>query len=65
MTSTEQQVEETSREKGREGRVVSVIGPVIDVEFAPEALPEINFALQVQLSEEETIIAEVAQHIGH
>ena len=65
MASTEEQVKQGSSDKGLEGRVVAVIGPVIDVEFAPEALPEINVALQVAISEEVTIIAEVAQHIGH
>jgi F0F1-type ATP synthase beta subunit len=25
-----------------EGRILSVVGPVIDVEFPPDALPEIN-----------------------
>ena len=29
------------------GRVVKVAGPVIDVEFPPDALPEINTALEV------------------
>ncbi|HVE75826.1 MAG TPA: F0F1 ATP synthase subunit beta [Actinomycetota bacterium] len=51
-----------------EGRIVSVIGPVIDVEFPPEALPEINFALEVERDvggKSETIIVEVAQHIGN
>jgi F-type H+-transporting ATPase subunit beta len=49
------------------GRVVRVIGPVVDVEFPPEALPEINTALTVdaKLGEETTTITcEVAQHIG-
>ena len=50
-----------------EGRIVAVIGPVIDVEFPPDALPEINFALLVDRTIEgrqEQITAEVAQHIG-
>src|SRR5688572_26964535 len=51
------------------GRVVSIIGPVVDVEFAPEALPEINFALKINRGEVEgqrmVVTAEVAQHIGH
>ena len=29
------------------GRVVRVIGPVVDVEFAPDALPELNTALRI------------------
>jgi F-type H+-transporting ATPase subunit beta len=49
------------------GRVVRVIGPVVDVEFPPNQLPEINNALTVDvtMSDRETrITCEVAQHIG-
>jgi F-type H+-transporting ATPase subunit beta len=49
------------------GRVVRVIGPVVDVEFPPNQLPEINTALTVDVSiagESTTITCEVAQHIG-
>src|SRR5437588_9683071 len=49
------------------GRVVRVIGPVVDVEFPPDDLPEINFALTVErtLGEDTgSITMEVAQHIG-
>jgi len=49
------------------GRVVRVIGPVVDVEFPPSELPEINTALTVDVSLEDqvtTITCEVAQHIG-
>jgi F-type H+-transporting ATPase subunit beta len=50
------------------GRVVSVIGPVIDAEFAPGALPEINYALKIRRDalegQRNVITAEVAHHIG-
>jgi F-type H+-transporting ATPase subunit beta len=49
------------------GRVVRVIGPVVDVEFPPSELPEINTALTVDVTlgeETTTITCEVAQHIG-
>ncbi|MGZ8624547.1 MAG: F0F1 ATP synthase subunit beta, partial [Actinomycetota bacterium] len=49
------------------GRVVRVIGPVVDVEFPPAELPEINTALQVDVElggQTTTITCEVAQHIG-
>jgi F-type H+/Na+-transporting ATPase subunit beta len=56
-------------DKNLVGRVVSVIGPVIDVEFAPEALPEIDYALKIRREgvegQRNVITAEVAQHIGH
>jgi F-type H+/Na+-transporting ATPase subunit beta len=49
------------------GRVVRVIGPVVDVDFPPDQLPEINTALEVERTldgETVTIVCEVAQHIG-
>src|SRR5437870_6400185 len=49
------------------GRVVRVIGPVVDVDFPPDQLPEINTALEVERTldgETTTIVCEVAQHIG-
>ncbi len=52
----------------KDGRVVAIAGPVIDVEFPRGALPELNSAVEfdVQL-EGETIkvLAEVAQQLGH
>src|SRR4051812_39188720 len=50
-----------------DGRVGRVIGPVVDVEFPPSQLPEINNALTVDVTmggETTTITCEVAQHIG-
>jgi F-type H+/Na+-transporting ATPase subunit beta len=50
-----------------DGRVVRVIGPVVDVEFPPAELPEINTALTVDVELAGTttrITCEVAQHIG-
>jgi F-type H+/Na+-transporting ATPase subunit beta len=49
------------------GRVVRVIGPVVDVEFPPSELPEIHTALRIDVTLNEqvtTITCEVAQHIG-
>lgn len=45
------------------GKVVQVIGPVIDIKFSSEDLPNIFNALQIKLGDK-TIIAEVEQHIG-
>jgi F-type H+-transporting ATPase subunit beta len=66
MAVTEHEVRESSR-KGT-GRVISVIGPVMDAEFPPDALPEIGFAIEVERTlagKTDVITAEVAQHIGH
>jgi F-type H+-transporting ATPase subunit beta len=49
------------------GRIVKVAGPVVDVEFPPDALPEIHDAITFDISiggETETVVAEVAQHLG-
>jgi F-type H+/Na+-transporting ATPase subunit beta len=52
---------------GHEGRIVRVIGPVVDVEFSPGHIPDINTALTFTRREGDrdvTLTAEVAQHIG-
>ncbi|HSR45121.1 MAG TPA: F0F1 ATP synthase subunit beta [Acidimicrobiia bacterium] len=49
------------------GRITKVAGPVIDVEFPPDRLPEIYYALEVDLTVDgvtSTVIAETAQHLG-
>ena len=50
------------------GKVVQVIGPVLDVEFEPEHLPEIYNALRLTGTtdggQEINLVAEVQQHIG-
>jgi len=50
-----------------QGRVIEVIGPVVDVEFPPDEIPEINTALELDRKigdDEQTIVLEVSQHIG-
>ena len=53
---------------GNVGKVVQVIGPVVDVEFAPDQLPAIMNALMVNnpaISDEpDNLVIEVAQHLG-
>ena len=49
------------------GRVARVIGPVLDIEFPSDSMPEIYNALTVDTQiagQEETLTLEVAQHIG-
>ena len=48
------------------GRVVQVIGPVVDVSFAGEGaiLPEILSALSIQRENGDTLILECQQHLG-
>ncbi len=49
------------------GRVSRVIGPVVDIEFPAEAMPEIYNALHVDVTigeQTRTLTLEVAQHLG-
>ncbi|MFN8666463.1 MAG: F0F1 ATP synthase subunit beta [Gemmatimonadaceae bacterium] len=50
------------------GRIVQVIGPVVDVEFDTDALPELYNALEIRgktdTGEPIRVVAEVQQHIG-
>jgi F-type H+/Na+-transporting ATPase subunit beta len=49
------------------GRVARVIGPVVDVEFATEEMPEIYNALQVDVTlgdTTRTLTLEIEQHLG-
>jgi F-type H+/Na+-transporting ATPase subunit beta len=57
----------TAEPKLKDGRIVAIAGPVVDVEFPPDGLPEINTAVQFDVELEGqsvTITAEVAQQIG-
>ena len=59
MTATEPQLSD--------GRIVAIAGPVVDVEFPPGALPEINHAIAFDVEvggETTTVMAEVAQQLG-
>jgi F-type H+-transporting ATPase subunit beta len=49
------------------GRVARVIGPVVDVEFSSDTMPDIYNALKVEVTlgdDQRTLTLEVAQHIG-
>ena len=45
------------------GKVVSIIGPVVDIRFGSENLPEILNAIEINYNDKKLIV-EVAQHIG-
>ena len=60
-------VTETQETATANGRVVRVIGPVVDVEFPADAMPEIYYALHVDITyggTTRTLTLEVEQHIG-
>ncbi|MDQ6888610.1 MAG: F0F1 ATP synthase subunit beta [Gemmatimonadota bacterium] len=57
----------TTAEATHVGRVVQVIGPVLDVEFEAEHLPEIYNALRIESDVDGrhiNVVVEVQQHIG-
>ena len=67
MTAVEEKTDTTTGENVGSGRVVRVIGPVVDVEFGRETIPPLNQALtcDIELGElSKTLTLEVAQHIG-
>jgi F-type H+-transporting ATPase subunit beta len=52
----------------KDGRVVGIAGPVIDCEFPSGSLPQLNHAVQFEIEVDGkpvTILAEVAQQLGH
>jgi F-type H+-transporting ATPase subunit beta len=66
MTAT---IEQTGTERGSAGvgRIARVIGPVVDVEFPSDSMPEMYNKLTVELElggDKKTLSLEVAQHIG-
>ncbi len=53
------------------GKILKVVGPVVDVEFTADSLPEINYALHVksegqsiEVASDINVVLEVAQHLG-
>ena len=50
--------------EGNKGKVVQVIGTVVDVEFLPEQLPKIYSALELE-NEGDNLVLEVEQHVGN
>ena len=65
MTATVIETEQAAA--GGVGRVARVIGPVVDVEFAADQIPEIGNALLVDtevMGDKRTMTMEVALHIG-
>ena len=48
-----------------EGRIVQIIGTVIDVEFPPDRLPPIYNALRIARDDGDDLIVEVQQHVGN
>ncbi|SVB52916.1 uncharacterized protein METZ01_LOCUS205770, partial [marine metagenome] len=49
---------------GTVGRVVQIIGTVVDVEFPADGLPDVYSAVTVQVNGE-NLVMEVQQHLGN
>src|ERR1700722_6912521 len=67
MTTTAEDTAQSGEAAAGTGRVARVTGPVVDVEFPAEEMPEIYFALKVDVTyggETRTLPLEVEQHIG-
>ncbi|WP_459480144.1 F0F1 ATP synthase subunit beta [Clostridium saccharoperbutylacetonicum] len=48
---------------GKMGKVVQVIGPVIDIKFDSDSLPDLYNAINIKMGDSE-LVAEVEQHVG-
>ncbi len=67
MTATVDNPAQSGEAAASTGRVARVIGPVVDVEFPADQMPEIYFALHVDITIGDTtrmLTLEVEQHIG-
>src|SRR5215217_9252510 len=65
MTATAEETTQTT--EGAGGRIARVIGPVVDIEFPIDSMPDMYNKLEIELElmgEKQLISLEVAQHIG-
>ncbi|KKL93847.1 hypothetical protein LCGC14_1870600 [marine sediment metagenome] len=51
--------------KGTKGKLVQIIGTVVDVEFPAEELPEVYNAIEIDTGDGNKLVAEVQQHLGN
>ncbi len=50
--------------QGTVGKVRQVIGPVVDLEFPPDSVPEIYNAVEIRMPDGSMLVTEVQQHLG-
>src|ERR1700687_951691 len=66
MASAEKAEEKQEKpKKKRTGRVDQIIGPVVDVVFEGQDLPEIYHALEIDRGKQGRLVLEVQQHRGN
>ncbi len=46
------------------GHIVQIIGPVLDIKFSAENMPQIYNAIEIKKQDGKTLTVEVAQHLG-
>ncbi len=51
-------------EKRGSGKILQIIGAVLDIKFTGGTLPEINEAIKIPLADNKSLTVEVAQHLG-
>src|SRR5260370_2753507 len=67
MTATVENSAESGEAAAGTGRVARIIGPVVDVEFPADQMPEIYFALHTEVTigdDTRLLTMEVEQHLG-
>src|SRR4051812_33918914 len=67
MTITSDSNTDANAKVLKDGRVVAIAGPVVDIEFPPDSLPEINHVVSMTITLDGTdieVLGEVAQQIG-
>jgi len=47
-----------------DGRIVQIIGPVVDAEFPPDSVPNILDACEIQKEDKSNLVIETALHLG-
>jgi F-type H+-transporting ATPase subunit beta len=55
----------TPTTRGATGKIVQVLGPVVDIEFPPDQLPEIYNAVEVAMDSGITLVLEIQSHLGN
>ena len=46
------------------GKIVQVIGPVVDITFEDGELPALLTAIEIPLKDQDSLVVEVSQHTG-
>ncbi len=63
MVAAAEQPQTTTQ--GATGKVVQILGPVVDVEFPPDQLPEIYNAIEIKMEDDSVLTLETQYHLGN